>query len=60
MPRPHKLGVPYETLNVILPVELKDKLRSGARLRSRLAKCEVSMSELVREALNFRFANLRG
>jgi len=57
MPRPYKLKVPYTTLNIVLPVTMKEHLSKQAHIMSKRLGKEVSMADIIRDTLEKRVGN---
>ena len=57
MPRPYKLKVPYTTLNIVLPVTMKEHLSKQAHIMSKSLGREVSMAAIIRDTLEKRVSN---
>ena len=51
MPRPHKLKVKTTTLNIILPISVKEQISKEAHLKSKQLGKIVSMAEIIRERI---------
>ena len=51
MPRPHKLKVPYTTLNIVLPISMKQQLSKEAHELSKKFGKEISMGDIIRNRI---------
>jgi len=58
MPRPHKLKVPYTTLNIVLPITMKEELSKEAHYLSRMHGKEVSLGDIIRDRIKKGQENL--
>jgi hypothetical protein len=51
MPRPYKIKEPYTTLNIVIPIAMKEQLSKDAHSLSKKYGKEVSMGDIIRECI---------
>ncbi len=58
MPRPHKLKEPYTTLNIVIPITMKEKLSKEAHTLSKKYGKEISMGDIIRDCIKKKGENI--
>ena len=51
MPRPYKIKEPYTTLNIVIPIAMKEQLSKAAHSLSKKYGKVVSMGDIIRECI---------
>lgn len=58
MPRPYKIKEPYTTLNIVIPIAMKEELSKEAHSLSKKYGKEISMGDIIRDCIKKGRENL--